>query len=344
MKIDLVDTKVSAFCDIGVDQYVELPQRQVCSIIGDNQDDGGSNASGKSSFINSVPVNLYGPKVIGVPAADLKNRYLDEATNILNTYVLDGVPLIVDRTIGGKLRFKFGDADWVEGKVDDVQEKLNLIIKITPEQLLFLSYKPQEDASNFFTMTDTNKKDFLSSFFPLENYEKGKESADLECKMASAKKTANIAKIGMLTSNISTTAAELAESEKLSITLKAQANSTITTLESQIGTLTNAIDGLSHILTDANLIHGSQEYIAAKTKYDSDLAQANLLFENGVQKVTALQREQNTNLAALRDFKIEIPEELTRDLDNVERALANMKAIMDKDAALQSKHHTSDRI
>src|SRR5271166_2878868 len=115
MRIDLLKSEISALSDFDVDQVVEFPQRQVCSIIGENKDDGGSNATGKTSLVNSVPINLYGPKAVGIPAADLKNRFLNSPARIVNYYLLDGVSFVVDRTIGGKLKYKLGTGEWIDG-------------------------------------------------------------------------------------------------------------------------------------------------------------------------------------------------------------------------------------
>src|ERR1035438_682644 len=111
MRIDFLDTTISAFRDIDANQRVVIPKNQVCATIGVNKDDGGSNASGKTPFVLSPYVNMYGPKIFDIPASDLKNFHLKMPARIVNTYAIDGVPLIIDRTLGGKLQFKYGDND-----------------------------------------------------------------------------------------------------------------------------------------------------------------------------------------------------------------------------------------
>ena len=181
MRIDFLDTTISAFRDIDANQRVVIPKNQVCATIGVNKDDGGSNASGKTSFVLSPYVNMYGPKIFDIPASDLKNFHLKMPARIVNTYAIDGVPLIIDRTLGGKLQFKYGDNDWVTGGVEDVQSKINDILKITPEQLMALTYKGQEESDSFLLKKDAAKKDFLSSFFTgTDEFDSSKKIIDAE--------------------------------------------------------------------------------------------------------------------------------------------------------------------
>src|SRR5665213_2606723 len=165
MKLELESMEIDGFRDLGPNQKVIFPRNSVSSILGKNDDDGGSNASGKTSFIMSVPVNIYGPKIVGIASADLKNWHLKQPARLVGRYLVDGESLVIDRTIGGKLLYCYKGSDWVTGGVEDVQKKINEILKITSEQFMALSHKPQEDSTSFLLKDDADKKDFLSSFF-----------------------------------------------------------------------------------------------------------------------------------------------------------------------------------
>jgi DNA repair exonuclease SbcCD ATPase subunit len=335
MRIDLVSTEISGLSVFDVDQKVVFPQNQVCSITAENLDDGGSNASGKTSFVNSIPVNLYGPKAIGITAEDLKNRHLSVPARVVNFYKVDDILLGIDRTIGGKLKIKVGDAPWKEGKVDDIQKEINDIIKVTPDQLMMMSHKAQEDTTNFLLMKDSDKKDFLGSFFSLEDYEKAKDSADLEYKTAITTMNSIDGKIAVFVSNIETATKELIDSEKSVELLKSHENlEKMAGLKSQIETLTTAIDGLSYVVTSAPLIRESQDYKAAQKKFDTVIASTNSDVERHIASKTELYHKKNALSQEISSATVVIPEDLTRSLQDVEQAQVNMRAIIDKDSEL----------
>lgn len=335
MRIDLVSTEISGLSVFDVDQKVVFPQNQVCSITAENLDDGGSNASGKTSFVNSIPINLFGPRAIGTTAEDLKNRHLSVPARIVNFYKVDDVLLGIDRTISGKLKIKIGDAPWKDGKVDDIQKEINDIIKVTPEQLLMMSHKAQEDTTNFLLMKDSDKKDFLGSFFNLQDYEKAKESADLEYKAATAKMSTIETKIAVLTSNIETAAEELRASEKNAESLKSHENlQKLSNFQTQVASLTSSIDGLSYVLTSAPLIRDSQEYKIAQQKFDTTIASTNFDTETYLKKQTELHHKRVALEREISSSVVVIPDELTKSLADVEQAMANMAQICLKDAQI----------
>lgn len=182
MRIDLKKIEISAFRNFGEKQSLEIPQNGVVSITSINKDDGGSNGSGKSSFVMAVVVNLFGPTQSGNSSKALKNRFLDIPTRIVGYYEVNGKDLIVDRTIGGRFTYSYDDSEWKDGKSEDIQLQLNNILNISSEQFRLLTYKAQGVNDSFLLMKDSQKKEFLSSFFDVQFIEKAKELAELEFK------------------------------------------------------------------------------------------------------------------------------------------------------------------
>lgn len=174
MKIELESLELNAFRDFDLSQTIDLPINQVVAIVGKNNDDGGSNGTGKSSFAMAANVNLFGPSSVGISTKDLKNWHLNSAAYIIGKYRLDGRLLVVDRVLGGKLRYQFDESPWKEGKVDDIQAEINNILKITPDQLMALSCKRQGEFGGFLKMKDSEKKEFLSSFFDVSSIDRAK--------------------------------------------------------------------------------------------------------------------------------------------------------------------------
>lgn len=323
MRIDLVSTDISGLSCFDKDQRLELPQRQVCSIIGENQDEGGSNASGKTSFINSVAINLYGPKAVGINAADLKNRHLDVPARICNHYVLDGVSLVIDRTIGGKLKYKYGTSDWKEGKVDDIQAEINNILKITPEQLLFLSHKSQEDTINFLSMKDSEKKDFLGSFFNLEDYEKAKELADLEYRDTEDKINEMNGTIAGISSVIETLHTEIGAAEQILANLTTGPQMEVLRgYEGRISSLNDSISGMSHVLTNSTLIREFPEYQTARELYDRTIRENESKILELSKQINDLVDQKNMLSHQLSaSNSTQLPQELSQGLSEVETAI-----------------------
>lgn len=180
MRLDLEQMTISAFKNFDVDQTVVFPTSQITAIVGQDKDDGGSNGTGKSSFSVTPLVNLFGAKYAGVSIKNLENRYLNQSARLVGNYKIDGIPLHVDRTLGGALSFTYDGVPNKPGKAEAVQAELNTILKIAPEQLAALSSKVQGETGGFLMMTDAAKKDFLSSFFDVTSIEHAKDLADKE--------------------------------------------------------------------------------------------------------------------------------------------------------------------
>jgi DNA repair exonuclease SbcCD ATPase subunit len=85
--------------------------------------------------------------------------------------IVDGQPFAIDRTFGGSVKIRVGNGEWEAGSAKDMQERINNIIKLTPEQLLALTLKAQGNFGGFLLMKDSEKKDFLSGFFDIKHLE-----------------------------------------------------------------------------------------------------------------------------------------------------------------------------
>ena len=176
MEINLDKVYISGFRDIGVDQSVVIPRNTLCMISGKNEDTGGSNGSGKTSFIMADKVAAFGPRFVELTAQDCKNRHLDQSTYLGADYNIGGKRVTVSRTIGGRLGLCIGDHAH-SGKADDVQAKINQALHISAEHLAYLTYKAQGDYGGFIRMKDTEKKEFLGQFFNLGKIENAAEKS-----------------------------------------------------------------------------------------------------------------------------------------------------------------------
>ncbi|HUM42299.1 MAG TPA: hypothetical protein PKI14_05055 [Fervidobacterium sp.] len=270
-KIEVLKIEVSALKDLDVDQEVTIPQNTVIGVIGINEDDGGSNATGKSSLAISIPLNLFGPKYIGVSAKDLKNRHLKSPVKTVGYYKLNDIDLKVTRVLGGELSFVYGDETPVTGAVDDVQEKLIATIGMTPNQILMLSYKDQKSPTRFLLMTDAEKKEFLSSFVDDSKFEGVYDTLLKEIstiKDSSIKKTATLEYLN--NTNIPKLEQALVEKDREFNAFLSEYAAKNEKLDLEIASLEYESDNIA--LTDIEMmLSGNNEYQTLKKQYEKAL-------------------------------------------------------------------------
>lgn len=209
MILKIKSVEISNVRDIGEKQRVTFKNSGIYSVTGVNEDDGGSNGTGKTSFVMSVAVGFFGTKVVDITNEEIKNRHSEGKANIKLHATVDDEDLFIERTIGGRVKLKFKTPDFVEGSAVDMQSKINDAIKITPEQFLALSYKKQGDGGGFLLLTDSKKKEFLSSFFDLSAIEKAQEKVDGKFEQIKNSLTAISAQVAEKTSSISALESEV---------------------------------------------------------------------------------------------------------------------------------------
>lgn len=163
MRIDLISLEINNFAGYARSQKIHFKKHnesgKITSIVAENRDAGGSNAGGKSTIPLAVLVCICGPKIVNLTNKDLKNWYTpDETTSLIIELLVNDTTLLINRVIGGKLSIKYGDDDWIVGKVDDVQNKIYEILKVTQEQLLYLTNKYQDEFGGFLLKTGSEKR------------------------------------------------------------------------------------------------------------------------------------------------------------------------------------------
>lgn len=188
MEINLESININGFLDIDQEQYVEFKRNCLCGVFGENLDTGGSNASGKTSLINATVVAIFGVGAIGLTAKDVRNWYIDVAPRLQIKLSVDGKPFLIDRTIGGKLKAKLGDDEWLEGSSETIQNTIERIIGLTKDQFLAMTIKSQGDFGGFLLMKDSEKKNYLGSFIDLSEIESAEEKTATELRDLESRK------------------------------------------------------------------------------------------------------------------------------------------------------------
>lgn len=336
MRITLKRHSVSHFQNLGSDQAF-VPTNGLWSVIGRNEDDGGSNASGKSSFVRSIIVGLLGVEFCNVTIKELKNRFTGEKPVIDQEYDVDGKTLTINRTIGGKLSATYEGKE-LEGKNEDVQEKINKILKLTPQQINYLTNKAQGEFGGFLKMKESAKKDFLGSFFDLEKLEAAQDtiSNDLSAKVKQAEEA--MTKISALRVRASELDPRIAETT------------------GQIAERVSAEFTAQEVLVSTRILELEQERVAANTKLDAIGRDSKNLKPESPQYPAMLEAVERVKLIAEADAPIinalnvrlgeivqamsarpQIPAELTENLSLIDQAISNFHKTMGEKSTLRAK-------
>jgi len=328
MKIYLKSLEINALRDFDINQKIDLPDSQVVSVIGKNLDDGGSNGAGKSTFSMAPIINLFGLSLIDITSKNLKNRYLSDPVRIVGEYEIDGTIFIVDRTIGGKVLIKYGDNDWESGKTDDIQAKINNILKITPLQFQMLSNKAQGTYGGFLLMKDSEKKEFLGSFFDIKFIEDAREKSQLDLKQKELEATALKSSILSLNGSIIDQTAMLnkyeAEFEKFN---NKEFNSKMLGFEQKLTSLKSYLQPLEEILYNDEKLN---TYIAQsdilidamkKVQQASNSEEFELLNKNIKQK-----EEELASISSLCKEAANVPVRLVSEKSEIELIIATNKS------------------
>jgi len=174
MKIELESINISSFQNIAENQFIEFGNPGLYGLIGNNIDDGGSNASGKSAFTRAITTGALGSGYVDITNKGLKNRILGINPNIIEKLKVNGKSVEIDRTIGGKLSITV-DGIPLTGKTEEIQSKFISILGVSPEHFIHLTHKMQGQFGGFLLMKDSDKKDFLGSFFDTSKLDKASE-------------------------------------------------------------------------------------------------------------------------------------------------------------------------
>lgn len=286
MLITLDDVHIHLIGAMGENQHIAMPQNQIAAIIGENRDDGGSNGSSKSTFTYASPLSLFGAKAVGKTNKELKNDRIKGTPRVICKYTVDGKPLIVDRTIGGELKVTYNGKDIV-GSTVEVQAQLEKIIGMTQDQFLQFSYKGQKTAEHFLTMGDSDKKDFLSSFFDTSKLDKMKEISDLKLSTLKKDKEKGIGALEQLESMYEEKK-EALESTKVSIeSVVKQQKQEIETSQLLLKSSKEQLDLLTTI-SEESILNIDTQYIEKKAIYEGLLENIQIEKSKSTESITIL--------------------------------------------------------
>lgn len=248
-------------------------------IDGENLDTGRSNMTGKTTLIDSVFWGLYGwlPKWGGSKGGSADAVITRGEKKCIVEVIVEhnGSRFVIERERPAKLRVSH-DGVALQGKSSDLDDRIEELLGMSASQFLISVYVSQDRSSSFFTMTDTERTNLLSTIAGLEHLNRGLERAkakkqelELHSRTVSSAQSITQAsldrfpeekKSGLLT--IDTYKAE-ANDIKRSIEVRESSNNVSKTVIAKFGE-TMLADIMNK--TDAKLAINSASYIAAQSE------------------------------------------------------------------------------
>lgn len=167
--------------DIGTDSGPVFFKPCAYGVFGQNLDQGGSNASGKTSFVTAITQGLAGLEPLGLSIKDVKNRNLDVPCVVELGLDVSGKEVVITRSFGKGVSL-FIDGVTIDGKQDVIKQRILETLGVTAEQAVMLTHKRQGHLDNFLTMKDSDKKEFLSKILDLDRVDSQKEQVQVKSK------------------------------------------------------------------------------------------------------------------------------------------------------------------
>lgn len=160
MKIKKI--KFSNFRSFVEPAEIEFPGPGLYCIKGLNQETGSSSGAGKSNFHYAISHLLgYCP----IPSTELQTYLSDDKYKVEGVFEVDDKEVFISR--GSQVKFKMGSDPEIVG-ASAVNDTVKNLLKIEPELVKALTFRPQRSFGAFFSKTDQEKKTFLSSVLNLE--------------------------------------------------------------------------------------------------------------------------------------------------------------------------------
>lgn len=180
--VKLKKLSLKAFRSYVEKSSVEFPDSGLVLLRGRNLDTGGSSGSGKSSFVLALN---YAIGCAPVPATELQSFLTDDQMKVDLELETDlGVAQI---SRGQKLQLKI-DGETIKGGAKVVNERIDKLFGVSDQIRSILTYRPQKEHGFFLSLTDAEKKEFLTQILNLDKFEKAIDEThekirDLEIKL-----------------------------------------------------------------------------------------------------------------------------------------------------------------
>lgn len=149
------------------DETIDFPSRGLICIRGLNRDTGGSSGAGKSSLLLGL---AYAFGYSHLDGTTLKTWGSDGNMKVQVRF-RTGQGRVVTVSRGAKFELSV-DGKPVTGSASNKEQELQKLLGVVPKMLGTLTYRAQKKPSLFLSMTDSEKKKFLSEVLGLDRFER----------------------------------------------------------------------------------------------------------------------------------------------------------------------------
>lgn len=179
--IKLKNLKMSGFRSFEKESSIDFPESGLVLVRGSNPDNNDSSGSGKSSVLLAI---AYALDIAQFTATELQSWHTDDTMQVQLILDRGGEEIVISR--GKKNSIKIGDASPITGSKATL-DKIRQIFGVETETLQAITYRPQGHPGLFMSLTDSEKKSFLTKILGLEKIERAVEQAELKSKEFTAK-------------------------------------------------------------------------------------------------------------------------------------------------------------
>lgn len=167
----LVSLTLSGFRSFREPSHITFPEKGLVLIAGRNKRTGGSSGSGKSTIAHAISYLLgYCP----YPATRLRTRGADVPLDVVGVFRVKEGELQVSRSDRG-LELILNGTPVGPLSAKQMNEKLQSFMGLSPTMMNALTYRRQKSMGLFVSMTDLERKEFLTELLGLDAFEKAVE-------------------------------------------------------------------------------------------------------------------------------------------------------------------------
>ena len=171
--IRLKSLTLRAFRSFQEETTIEFPSNGFILIDGLDLDTGGSSGAGKTSVVEAI---AYALGYARLPATELQNRNTKTPMQV-KLQVSNGL-CIIEIARGEKNYIKYLSTGQMFTGSKPIAEELIRVLGLPIDLIEALTYRPQRSFGRFVSMTDAEKKDFLTNCLPeLQDIERVAEAA-----------------------------------------------------------------------------------------------------------------------------------------------------------------------
>jgi DNA repair exonuclease SbcCD ATPase subunit len=280
MPIELEVEGFRSFTQRAVIKFPEVTKGAVL-INGKYLDGSTSSGSGKSSLLQAMAFAL---DFCDIPTTELKSWY---SSKLYVRFRLSDGENTYDIIRDPKLSLVVNGEEY-KGTASGAKEKLQEILKATPELVKTLTYRPQRQRGMFLSNTDSQNKEFLTQVLDLESIEKALDGFNVELSVM-------LNKVGVLEASIKSTVDAFNGSQVSEDTIKAGRHAYESAV-ARLNEITNTNDISTELKNQIGLIETEISTIS-KAEYEARSARDQI--ESIKFKLVSIKKEIDTLMAGI---------------------------------------------